>query len=237
MLDSYTAPMLMLAETTSEGWRPGIGDPTFMGWFTVFAYALAAALCWRAATAAASLESPQRTAATRLWVILAGLFVLLAINKQLDLQSWFTAVGREMARHEGWYDQRRFVQTAFIVILACLGVAALFTLAWLTRKTWRTTGLAVVGTAFTLTFIVIRAASFHHFDELLGWGFGGVRMNWVLELSGIACVAIAAFNAQRKRDGSTPTVRRINPARRQPTQSSQQQMESLRWLFDRSRKR
>lgn len=228
--------LLLLAETTSEGWRPGIGDPTFMGWFTVFAYALAAALCWRAGMVSSSVEKPQR-AATGLWFGLAALFVILAINKQLDLQSWFTAVGREISRRGGWYEDRRAVQTVFVISLATLGVAALLTLAWLTRKTWRTTGLALAGTAFLITFIVIRAASFHHFDDLLGWNLLGFNMNWALELSGIACVAIAAFNAQRKRSGSESAVRRINPARRQPTQSSQQQMESLRWLFDRSRER
>ena len=26
-------------------WEPGIGDPTFIGWFTVFAYLIAAVLC------------------------------------------------------------------------------------------------------------------------------------------------------------------------------------------------
>ena len=26
-------------------WQPNIGDPTFMGWFTVFAYLLVAFLC------------------------------------------------------------------------------------------------------------------------------------------------------------------------------------------------
>lgn len=230
----YTAAMVLLGETTNEGWRPGIGDPTVMGWLTVFAYALAAALCWRAAMVSGSSNAPHHRSALRLWIALAGLFVVLAINKQLDLQSWFTSIGRAMARSEGWYEYRRAVQTIFVIALAALGLIALLVLAWLTRTTWRTTGLAVIGTAFILTFIVIRAASFHHFDDLLGWTFFGMRMNWIFELSGIACVAFAAWNAQRPRTRrNQPVVRRVNPAH--PTPSNPQQIESLRWLFDRSR--
>jgi hypothetical protein len=230
--------MLWIAETTSEGWQPGIGDPTFMGWFTVLAYAMAAWLCWRAATRSAQLPQPQRTPATRLWIGLAALFVLLAINKQLDLQSWFTGFGREVARSEGWYEQRRTVQFIFIVALAIGGAATLCALAWMTRRAWRTAGLALIGTAFLITFIIIRAASFHHFDEVIGYELIGVRMNWVLELSGISCVAIAAWRAQRK--PQITEARRVAgkvAAKPRPTTTpSAKDVESLRWLFDRSRR-
>src|SRR4051812_24787616 len=41
---------------------------------------------------------------------------------------------------------------------------------------------------FLVTFVLVRAASFHHIDALLG--YGRVRLNWVLELSGIILVAM-----------------------------------------------
>ena len=226
--------MLWIAETTSEGWQPGIGDPTFMGWFTVFAYALAAALCVRAAIRSADLPQPQRTPATRLWIGLGALFVVLAINKQLDLQSWFTGVGRDLARSEGWYENRRTVQFVFIVALAVGGFATLCALAWLTRRAWRTAGLALIGTGFLITFVIIRAASFHHFDEFIGFEVVGVRMNWVLELGGIACVTIAAWRV-RKPD-SASAVRRMTQTARPPTTPAAKDVESLRWLFDRTRR-
>ena len=40
---------LLLAETVADGWRPGIGDPTALGWITVAAYLLGAVACGRAA--------------------------------------------------------------------------------------------------------------------------------------------------------------------------------------------
>src|ERR1041384_5677187 len=44
---SAIAPIF--AFTDGDRWRPGIGDPTFIGWFTVVAYFATAYLCWRAA--------------------------------------------------------------------------------------------------------------------------------------------------------------------------------------------
>jgi hypothetical protein len=188
-----------------------------MGWFMAFTYALAAVLCWRAA--ARYRGSPSGggqvrrlfkpgvlTSATGLWTGLTGLFILLAISKQLDLQSWFTGVGRAIARSEGWYEHRRTVQAFFIVAVAAGGLAALLALAWLTRRTWRTTGLAVVGAAFLIAFILIRAVSFHHVDVLLGRKVLGMHLSWALEIGGIACVAIGAFNAQRPRSAKKPLI-------------------------------
>ena len=50
---------------------------------------------------------------------------------------------------------------------------------------------------FLLTFIVVRAISFHHFDLFLKARVGGLKMNWVLELGGIALVALAALRERR----------------------------------------
>jgi hypothetical protein len=49
------------------------------------------------------------------------------------------------------------------------------------------------GLAFLLTFVVVRAISFHHVDQFLGWQLAGVTMNRLLELTGIALVLAAAL--------------------------------------------
>jgi len=53
----------------------------------------------------------------------------------------------------------------------------------------------LIGTVFVVAFVTIRAASFHHVDTLIGTPVAGLRMNWILELGGIACVALAALRA------------------------------------------
>ncbi len=168
-------------------WRPEIGDPTFMGWFTVVAYAVAALLAWRAWSAGRQ----------RVWLAVAVGMVLLCLNKQFDLQSLFTDIGREFARYGGWYEDRRKVQKVFVIaVLAGAGLSGAWFL-WRFRAFLAGHKLLATGMFLLLTFIVVRAISFHHVDVFLKSGVAGVRMNWVLELGGILIVAVAALRDGR----------------------------------------
>ena len=106
--------MSTLSQTLScaqEQWSPGLGDPHLMGWVIVGVYA---------ATALAALTLALRNAfhgpgATRERIFWAGIGIVLAflaVNKQLDLQSLMTAIGRCHAQLAGWYDDRATVQRA-----------------------------------------------------------------------------------------------------------------------------
>ena len=181
---------LHLALMTARGWEPGIGDPSIMGWVTVAAYVLAAALCCRRFVVAGAKSG--RAGDRLFWLALAAILLLLGVNKQLDLQSWFTQVGKHLAREHGWYEQRRQVQMWFVVGVAAMGVVALGAACLVGRRWWRQGSLALVGLAFLLAFIVVRAASFHHVDLLLRTSVLGVRVNVLLELSGIVCIMVAA---------------------------------------------
>lgn len=168
-------------------WHPGIGDPTPIGWITVAAYGGAALLC-----ILCQHKSPQGTQ-RRFWWLMALVMALLGINKQLDLQTWFTEVGRDMAREQGWYARRRLVQMVFI---AWLLLAALTARGWLAK--WlvnldQHAQRAGWGLLLLMVFVLVRAASFHHIDQLLGMSLQGMRFNAMLELSGIALIAIAAY--------------------------------------------
>jgi hypothetical protein len=176
----------MMAPDTSR-WTPGIGDPTAMGWVTVLAYAGAAVLC--ALCARADRGDASRT---RFWWVLAALLALLAINKQLDLQSWLTQFAKDLAFSQGWYERRRVVQVAFIGVIALVGLAGQFWLYRLFRRHGREVRWAVLGLVFLSVFVVMRAASFHHVDLLLRAELAGVRINWLLELGGLGCIAAAA---------------------------------------------
>jgi len=176
----------------TERWAPGIGDPTPAGWFTVLAYVAVAGLCaWNAWQSRASRKD------FIVWIGFTLLMAFLAVNKQLDLQSWFTQTGRDMAKSEGWYAQRQLVQTGFIILLVVLSVALLALLRYLLRNSWRRYGPVLAGLTLLLGFIVIRAATLHHVDRLLGIDFGPLRLNNVLELGSIALVALGAWHWQR----------------------------------------
>lgn len=159
-----------------------MGDPTFMGWFTVAAYAVAALL-------AARVGLRQRD---RIWLAVALGMAGLCVNKQLDLQSLFTAIGRVAAHHEGWYAQRRDYQKWFVlgVLAGAGGFGGWFV--WRFNAFWQRHKLLSAGVVFLATFIVVRAISFHHVDVFLKSRLLGAKMNWVLELGGIFLVGLAA---------------------------------------------
>jgi hypothetical protein len=165
-----------------------------VGWLTVVAYAAAAVLCAREA-----LRDRHTKARCAFWTALSVIMLLLGINKQLDLQTWFTLMGRRLARAEGWYERRRLVQFAFIFVFTCgslLGFGAM----WRLVQDYGTDlWLPLLGLFFIVSFVVIRAASFHHIDELLHFRLAGFKMNWLLELGGIGIIIAGALSPGYRR--------------------------------------
>ena len=123
---------LTFLETVSDGrWTPGIGDPSWAGWLTSAAYAVAACLAVLAyrscrseairleRTSPRDARNERLLAASGCWPCMT--LTALGINKQLDLQSLFTQVLRDAAHLQGWYDDRRRYQFAFVVVIAAAG--------------------------------------------------------------------------------------------------------------------
>jgi hypothetical protein len=167
-------------------WRPQIGDPTFIGWFTFWAYAVAAVVALLAARPRGGDEW------NRVWLAMAVGMGLLCVNKQLDLQSLLTDLGRELFRMLGLYEQRRTFQRLLVFAVLGLAAAGVGWVAWHYRAFCAENRVLVVGLFFLLTFIAVRAISFHHVDKFLGMRLAGIKMNWMLELTGISLIAVAA---------------------------------------------
>jgi len=196
--------------TVDGVWHLGIGDPTALGWATTAAYFAAFGLCLRTTLRTRRVAPWAPTADFRplLWLALAALLFLLGVNKQLDLQTWFTQVGKQLALAQGWYARRRAVQACFVAVVGLGGLAGIGAAYWVVRGTLREHLMAVIGMGFLLSFVFIRAASFHHVDRLIRMGFGGVKMNHVFEIGGITCVAVAAWNGGRAAERAATKERR-----------------------------
>jgi hypothetical protein len=177
-------------------WSPGIGDPSVIGWLTTFAYFATAFGCWLVVKLTIKRGITQRIELST-WRALAAIFCLLGINKQLDLQSAFTVVGRMLAKDEGWYEQRRIVQLVFIVVIALLSGALVLGALYLARGASRHARTALIGFGAVSCFVVIRAASFHHIDQFLSFNLWRIRANWILELGGISLSGFAAHSRLR----------------------------------------
>ncbi|WP_283195540.1 hypothetical protein [Rhizobium sp. AN80A] len=172
-------------------WRPGIGDPTVVGWFTVALYLLAGVTCWRTAGFAGSRHLPGSTEAAT-WRMISVAFFCLGINKQLDLQSAFTQIGRMIALAGGWYEQRRTVQLYFILAIAVVGIVVTSVVLFRVRRSPRELMLALAGSMLVFGYVVIRAGSFQHVDRFIGSRVLAFKWNWILEVAGILIVITAS---------------------------------------------
>jgi len=174
-------------------WTPGIGDPTIFGWLTVGAYFVAVIFCVACANQrGVGISIAGATVHRRFWWFMALALFLLGINKQLDLQTLITEIGKGVAKHQGWYEQRKSVQALFISGVVCGGFLSMLFL-WRTfRNIWEQNRLALFGLISLVCFILIRAISFHGVDRMLGLELSGVKASWLLEVGGITFIWVSA---------------------------------------------
>lgn len=198
---------LLLAEVVNGKWRPSIGDPTVYGWSTVVAYLWAVLLCAVCARWAGRLHAgPGQKRFFLFWAGMSAGLLMLAVNKQLDLQGIVGVWGRHLAHEQGWYEHRRLVQKRFILAIGVGGGVAVVVMLFLMRSLLRQTWLAILGVGVTLGFVLVRAASFHHVDAILGDKVGWFTMNWLMEWSGILLICIGALSNLLRRPKPPPLV-------------------------------
>jgi hypothetical protein len=175
---------------TAARWSPQIGDPTITGWITVAAYLVCAGLAMRV------MRNLPRGRPRIFWTIICLAMLFLAVNKQLDLQSALTAIGRCISQLQGWYAERRSFQREFIAGLLGITAALLILGLYLLRRDLRRNGLALLGLVVLGGFVAVRAVGFHHFDTLIKENLFDVRLNVVMELAGLMLIAVNAIVLQ-----------------------------------------
>lgn len=180
-------------------WRPHISDPTVLAWtitLTLLAAGIACIVCLR--------RSPRSGRLAAFWAIGAVLFILLALNKQLDLQVLLIQLGRVWTANHAWFQYRRDVQGALVVVLAGVATVAVLALFWTLRGHWSDLRLALLGIAATLAVTLLRATVLCHLlDRLIyGWGTTPSRIHHglePLELIGPLCVLVSVVLPRRIR--------------------------------------
>jgi hypothetical protein len=180
-------------------WSPGIGDPTVGGWLTVVLYAWTAWMAFRILQRERRQRIALSTNEKTIWRLMLVGMIALGINKQLDLQSALTEMGRILAHEQGWYANRRQIQEAFIVAVFIVALTALAAITVLVWKAPAATLWACAGASALLMFIAIRAASFHGMDEMLAWSLAGLPLNWVLEMGSLLVIGWHARRRARVR--------------------------------------
>ncbi|MGB4813004.1 MAG: hypothetical protein WBP13_11080 [Methylophilaceae bacterium] len=178
----------LLAATVGNRWHPGIGDPSIHGWITVVFYFIATVI-----SANKFITLKKMGEGYRFWLFITVFLLLLGINKQLDLQTWFTQTLRDSAHVHGWYESRRQFQALFILGLAITTLFSLVSIRRFLAKSWHRHKIAWVGIELLCAFVLVRAASFHHFDVFINHHWLGVRFNVLLEIGAIIIIIVGAI--------------------------------------------
>lgn len=173
-------------------WAIGIGDPTIVGWLTVVFYVVAF-LCALRQARISKIFGANAT----LWLVLALFLLFFGINKQLDLQSWLAQNMRDAAIAHGWYEYRRAVQLLFIGTLAFSLLIAFISLRLFLANSWRSYKMTWVGIVLLCVFILMRAASFQHFDVLINHELLEIKINVLLELGALLLIILGTFFNKR----------------------------------------
>ena len=190
-----------MLDILTRNWNPRIGDPTVIGWVTVGAYFLAALLLWIQRRQAPMLHQEHLWTHRLFLLFFAGSMFALGINKQLDVQTWLTNVGRDISKAHGWWDNRRVAQAIVLagIIAGCCGLMLVILRAGGVIKAHR---LAMFGFLVLVVFVITRASSFFQIDQLINFRILGFRMNWLFELIGIGIIGASAIRALVRRPAS-----------------------------------
>jgi DNA-directed RNA polymerase subunit RPC12/RpoP len=179
---------IVFAAIKDGRWHAGIGDASVFGWVTVAFYVLAAARCLVKANASRKFGGYYQ-----FWLYLAAFLLLLGMNKQLDLQSWLTEFVKDNALVNDWYLYSKRVKFAFILALGLGMLTALLSIRLFLANSWRHNKLTWWGIILLCTFILIRAASFHHFDILINRPILGLTISMLLEVGAILLIIVGTF--------------------------------------------
>ena len=192
---------------SSVPFRLKIGDPNPLAWGTVAIYLIAAIGCLLCAADAKRIFGAEQVGVHRL--VWAGMFVImlfLGINKQLDLQTFFTSVIKALARHYDMYELGKRSQGVFLGLLGGTAIGGMGVVAWMIRRQWRRYVFLILGALFIVRFVLVRAGGFYGVSlPRVSVLTGGVKLNWLLEILGAAVVAVAAFlnwRSARKAQGT-----------------------------------
>ena len=166
-------------------------EPATSGWLLEIIYVVVSVSCWKTARKLA-LNQACAFHEYRVWQTIAILFVALCISKQLDLETALTEAGRAIAFSEGWYKQRQVVQLAFVMLVTLSSIiAGIIFLMW-ARNAPLSMLLALIGAAFVMTYLMLRAVSFHPVDQFIAGQILGLSWNWILQIGGIGVVLMAS---------------------------------------------
>jgi hypothetical protein len=138
-------------------------------------------------------------------------FMLVALGLDKLFGGDLTNAGRRIAFAQHWYGERRAFQLWFVLAVAVLSFAATSVLMISARRVPAATRLALLGTTSLIAFALVKDISLHQVDKLIGARLIGIKIGWIVELSGFALVLLSHARRWKDTSGLT-TARSLRPA-------------------------
>lgn len=134
------------------------------------------------------------SADTRVWLCLALLLGLIAVNTLTGADQTFVLWLRRMARADGWYEWRRPLQVAVLVLALAAGMGASSRLRQVALRSNLPTALAfaTAGTGTLTSLAALRLVSYHYADQLMNQPAGLLSLGRWAELAGLVMVWLGA---------------------------------------------
>lgn len=172
---------------------PLFGDPTIVGWVITTAYAISALLALLISINANHYYHPHTVNIQKwFWIIIALCMLFLCLNKQLDLQTTLTRIGKSYAKNQGWYQYRRAIQAGFILSLLILFSTFFFINFEKIKEIFKSNWVAFMGFFIILLYVFGRALYFYHLSERLNLQIFQSEKSWIIELVGISFLISSA---------------------------------------------
>lgn len=174
-----------------ETWSGFWGDPLFSGTVMMVTYAIAALMALRAARGLGGMERGA-------WVLAAVLMGFQVANTPLDLHGLVWATGRCLSHIQGWHAERHAYQRELLLLVAAGFCVIALTALLVLRRDLLSNGLLILGLGLSLGMTVVKGVNYHHLEALYQSAVGPLRVPDLIELSGIACVLLAAYLKARR---------------------------------------
>ena len=133
------------------------------------------------------------------WLAVAVVFLLLSVMRMTAIHEAFVQSVREVARQEGWYDERKALQGALLEILTGAALLVLLLFAIGVRYLRAAILCASSCVALLAMFSLARAMSFHRLDDILQRQVGPLNLAQYEELVLLLFAGGAALVAATKK--------------------------------------
>ena len=126
-----------------------------------------------------------------LWWSITLILILLGIYRFFDFHILVAEFGRNLSKHQQWYERRFTFQLIFVFFV---GLFCMLLLCFSESKIpilWRCYRLTICSIIYLICLVIIGTTSYHPIDMVFNNSIMGIRISWILELIGIVFFVIS----------------------------------------------